>query len=274
MLDIILLIIGIGGFGLASYFDLRYTEFPDWLPYGMVAAILIVRVLFGFYLGDFSGFLNSVLIGIGFLAFGFILYFLKQWGNGDAWLLGVLGFILPNSLMGFKTIVPYYLNLVLNFFLVAFVYLVAYSITIGFKSADVRKLFFRRIKGEARIPILMSLVFLGVYLVFFFSFLQSIALLSKSFYMYIGFPFLIVFVVFFLQYAKAVETKLFRRKVNVRELKAGDVIVGKRWKGLTEQELKKFKKRGGQVWIKEGVRFAPVYLITLLVSVLVGGLLI
>jgi len=275
MLDIILLIVGIAGFGLASYFDLKYTEFPDLLPYGMILAVLIIRVLFSFYSADFNQLFGSIITGLLFLAIGLGIYLSKQWGDGDAWLLGVLGFFLPNNFFNFQnSILPNYLSLLLNFFLIAFFYIVIYSFAMGFNKKDVRKLFFKRIKGEARLSVLLSLIFFACYLVFLFYINYSIGIPARNFYIHLSFPFLIVFIVFFLQYAKSVESKLFKKKINVKELKPGDVIIGSRWKGLTEEEIKKIKRRGGTVWIKEGVRFAPVYLITLLVSVLVGGLLI
>ena len=75
----------------------------------------------------------------------------------------------------------------------------------------------------------------------------------------------------FLQYARAVESDLFRRKIKAKDLRAGDVLITGKWRGITQEEIEKLRKKGGEVWIKEGVRFAPVFVITVLVTVFVGS---
>ena len=95
MLDILLLAIGVVGFSMASYWDLRYTEFPDWLPYSMLILVICSRAGFAFLTGDWFPLLSSTLIGLAFLGIGLLMYAAKQWGDGDAWLLGALGFVLP-----------------------------------------------------------------------------------------------------------------------------------------------------------------------------------
>ena len=96
-MTLVLLGISLVGFGMAGYWDLRTTEFPDWLPYAMIILALGTRGLFSFLTGDYSLIINSVLYGGAFLLFGLGLYWFKQWGDGDAWLLGVMGFLWPDS---------------------------------------------------------------------------------------------------------------------------------------------------------------------------------
>ncbi|UCD07613.1 MAG: prepilin peptidase, partial [Candidatus Aenigmatarchaeota archaeon] len=103
MLGWVLLVIGIAGFGLAGYLDLKTTEFPDWIPYFIIVSALVVRGISAWLLQDLSIITESVLIGIVFLAFGLGLYYLKQWGDGDAWLLGAIGFLFPNP-SGFQAV--------------------------------------------------------------------------------------------------------------------------------------------------------------------------
>ncbi len=275
MLDIILLIIGFAGFGIAGYLDLKNTEFPDLIPYGMIAAILVARAAYSVYSGSFSGLFESVFIGLAFLGVGFALYLLKQWGDGDAWLLGVLGFLLPNNLITKQlNFVPAYFSLLINFFLVSFFYLIAYSAAIGMRSSNVKRLFLKRVRGEARTTIALSAVFLVSYSAIIF-YLNSVSAIRAGLLgMYVFFPALVVFVVFFQGYAKAVEKIMFKRKINVKQLRPGDVLVGDRWRGLTKQELRKMRKENKAVWIKEGVRFAPSFLITLVVTLFFGSLLI
>ncbi len=274
MFDLVIILIGIGGFGLAGYLDLKYTEFPEWIPYGMLASIITVRLFSSFYTNNFSQLISSLFTGFGFLGIGLLLYLTKQWGDGDAWLLGVLGFFLPNEFLNLKSAaLEPYIAIIINFFLLSFVYLVAYSFLIGIRRPDVRRLFQRRILGKARINAILSILFLAVYFLVSFALNLTTGFAPASLYLHILFPFFIVFIVFFYEYAKSVESKLFRRRVSVKQLKAGDVIFESRWRGLTISEIKKLKKKGGAVWIKEGVRFAPVYLLTLLFSIFIGSFL-
>jgi hypothetical protein len=89
----------------------------------------------------------------------------------------------------------------------------------------------------------------------------------------LAFPPLLLSVLVFARYGRFVEQNLFRKRIRASELRAGDVLVKDRWRGLTEKEVSKLKAKGGELWIKEGVRFAPVFVITVLVTLLWGNLL-
>ncbi len=275
MLDLILLLIGLLGFGFAGYLDLKTTEFPDWVPYGMIASVLVLRLLSAVLAGNFSGLIASLESGSLLLGFGLLLYFSKQWGDGDAWLLGVLGFMVPNSLIKIQNSpIPGFMALLLNFFIISFVYIIGYSLVLGARKADVRKIFSKKIREQSRTLIPLSSVFVISYFSFIF-FLNSIGgVTARTLPIHISFPFIIVFVLFFMQYSKIIEQRVFRRKVLTKDLRLGDVVVGSKWKGLTEADIKKIRRAKRTVWIKEGVRFAPVFFITLVVSLLVGSLII
>ena len=86
------------------------------------------------------------------------------------------------------------------------------------------------------------------------------------------FPILLLTLLVFIRYGRFVEQNLFKKKINVKDLQLGDVPVDSKWKVMTEKELAKMKKKGGSIWIKEGIRFAPVFIITILVSLFYGNL--
>lgn len=281
MMDWFLLIIGVLGFGFAGYLDLKTTEFPDWVPYVMIVAVLLVRGLFAFLAQDIWILLTSVLVGCAFLAFGLALYFLKQWGDGDAWLLGVLGFLFP-SMPGFgplnvglsAQVMPYPLLVLFNFFIISFFYLIAYTVVMGLREPKIWRGFKRQLKGDARGIVSLVLVFSAacLALVWFINYSMGIPLQNM---LHIAlFPVFLLAVVVFVQYGKYIEDKVFKRHVPARKLRKGDVPIDHKWRVLTEEEVRKIKKRGGKVWIKEGVRLVPVFLITLLVNFFWGFLLI
>jgi Flp pilus assembly protein protease CpaA len=269
-----LLGISVVGFGLAGYWDLKTTEFPDWLPYVMIALALGTRGVFSLLLGSFSYIINSTIIGLAFLGFGLLLYFLRQWGDGDAWLLGTLGFLWPDSgSFPASAFIPFPAALLFNFFFIAFFYLLAYSLILGLKSTEVSRKFLTELgqaKGEigkvVGVFTLGSIGLIGyVAIQFGVPFLNLIYLLL--------FPPLLLSVLVFARYGRFVEENLFKKKVPANKLRVGDVLIEDRWRGLTEKEVDKLKAKGSEVWIKEGVRFAPVFVITVLVTLFLGNLI-
>lgn len=275
MLGLILLAVGIAGFGLAGYWDLRYTEFPDWLPYSMIILALLFRGIFGFLESDWWILGDSVFVGAGFLSLGLLLYYSKQWGDGDAWLLGTLGFLFPNQTsFQVSTFFPFPLTLLFNFLMVSLVYLIGYSIALGMKNREVNKKFVVKIRSEKS-------KFLGMPL-FFFAVSWTSALILQLWFSFgmerliqiIVLPVILVFILFFSYYAKIVEKDLFKRRIKSSELKEGDVILEDRWRGITKKEVREISRGRKYVWIKEGVRFAPVFIITLLISLFYGDLML
>ena len=121
MLFWVLLTLSVLGFGYAGYKDLRTTEFPDWLPYVIIVSALVIRGVFAYMLVDWSILTSSVIFGGIFLGAGLVLYYTKQWGDGDAWLLGALGFVYPGT-AGMPEIavsfIPLPLMMLFNFFII------------------------------------------------------------------------------------------------------------------------------------------------------------
>jgi Flp pilus assembly protein protease CpaA len=273
MLSFVLLAIGICGFGLAGYLDLRYTEFPDWLPYSMIALTLAARTVFSFLWNDWSFIMNSLFFGAIFLGLGLLLYFAKQWGDGDAWLLGALGFMFPDQLeFGAGTLLPFPVTLIFNFLMISLMYLIAYSIFLGIKNSNVNRKYLEYLCKE-------KYKFTGV-VIFFFGFSWCFAALMyfmafsvANIMQMVALPFLLTFILLFSYYAKIVEKNLFKRRVKASELKVGDVVFDGRWKGLSKKEIKEIGKKSRYVWVKEGVRFAPVFLITMIISIFYGDLI-
>jgi Flp pilus assembly protein protease CpaA len=272
MLEFALLAIGIVGFGLAGYWDLRYTEFPDWLPYSMIILALVVRGVFAFAGNDWWILGNSVFVGVIFLSLGLLLYFSKQWGDGDAWLLGALGFLFPSRLgLGGINFFPFPMTLLFNFLFVSLVYLIIYSIMLGAKNRDVNRKYMDYLRKEKPRFIWFSVFFFAVS--WFFAFITYFWFSFEINYTMILLPFLLTFILFFSYYAKTVEKYLFKRRVRTSELREGDVIVDGRWRGLTKKEIAEIKGKKKYVWVKEGVRFAPVFVITMLISLFYGDLI-
>ncbi|HJW96653.1 MAG TPA: HMG-box domain-containing protein [archaeon] len=277
----ILLAIGTAGFGLGAYWDIKTTEFPDWLPYSIILSALGVRGAFAYILGDWWILLSSVIVGALFLGFGLMLYFMKQWGDGDAWLLGGLGFLFP-AYSAFEIAAnpfqfwgqfPFPIIMLFNFFFISFAYLVAYSIGLGLRYRKVSRKFWKELRSDSRNVLLLMIFFAAACLAMILYLGIYLEIPLSRMYNMLSLPFLFAAVIIFIRYGRFVEQNLFRKKVLAKNLRVGDVLIGEKWKGLTQEEIKKLRKKGGSVWIKEGVRFAPVFIIALYVTLFLGSLL-
>ncbi|RLI98169.1 MAG: hypothetical protein DRO99_01380 [Candidatus Aenigmatarchaeota archaeon] len=277
MLEWVLLLIGIIGFGAAGYWDLKTTEFPDWLPYSIIISALGIRGLFAFLAADPSLFIDSVIVGLAFLGMGLGMYYTKQWGDGDAWLLGGLGFLFPTA-TGFRALLgahvfPFPVMLLFNFFLLSFMYLIAYSIVLGFMKPGLGRKFFAYLKGNSRVLGLSIIGFTILCICMAACLNMQLGIQAGQLAHLFLFPAFFALVVIFMYYGKFIEDKVFRKRIDVKDLRAGDVPVGMKWETMSENDIKKLKRKGGKIWIKEGVRFAPVFVITMLVTLFIGNLM-
>ena len=218
---------------------------------------------------------NSVFVGVTFLCLGLLMYLLKQWGDGDAWLLGALGFLFPDT-SGFvaKHVMPFPFTLLFNFFLVSLIYLVVYSLFLGWRNRKIGKIYLSYLKGQSKMFVFLIAVF------FAFSW-------GSAFYLYslspvsleptismLLFPFFLTLILLFTFYAKVIEEHIFRKRINTKDLKVGDVILEGRWRGLRKEEIAEIRRRRKYVWVKEGVRFAPVFVFVMLISIFYGDLIL
>jgi hypothetical protein len=278
MLGWILLAIGLGGFSVAAWLDLRTTEFPDWLPYCIIVLAVGVRAAFAWLQSDPAIVTTAILTGSLFLGFGLALYYTRQWGDGDAWLLGAMGFLFPDETgfvpaAGSGAPFPFPVTLLFNFFLISFIYLLVYSFGLGIRSRQASRRFFVELRkdarGMARVAVLFSAGAAALSL--------GLLWLGAAPYMLLPLalsPLVLLSVMFFMRYGRFIERDVFRRNVPVGRLREGDVLASDRWRGLTRKDIESLQRKGGTVEIKEGVRFAPVFVITLPVTLLVGNLLL
>ncbi len=266
---------------LASYFDLKSGEIPEKLSRSFIFSMGFLAFLFSLYFMDFSILGFSLLVGLGYFIFGYLTYYLGQWGGGDVkilagiglslGLLGILNFSFPNS-----EFFPYYISYFLNMGLVAFPYAFLYGIILGFKNPKIFPEYFHQVSQKKAI------------LVFLLSFLPSITAL------YFKFPFLslvyLVLPLFVLIsfYLKALEKVALVKKIPVAKLREGDVpkedliISGKKIsarniQGLEPEQIKEIQKLAAQgkfskdIEIKFGIKFVPILMLAFLLLIWLGN---
>lgn len=242
--------------------DIKSREIADWLNYSLIIFAIGFRFFYSLFNGGFE-FLYQGLIGLGiFFILGNLFYYSKFFAGGDAKLMIALGAVLPFSYT-FGVNLRYMGIFLLIFFIVAVVYSLGASIILSIKyrkrfKKEFKKLWKKNKMGVVRkIFMVLGLIFmvLGLYwnILFYLGILAFI------------FPLLFVF-------AKAVDEACMVKKVNVSKLTIGDwlykdVKIGKKiikakWDGLLKKDIALLKKHKKEIWVRYGVPFSPVFLIS------------
>jgi len=263
------------GSGVAAIWDLKTTEVPDQVSYAMIAIALIIFGYQSIVDWSYMPIVNSIIPGLAFLAFGFLMYRLGQWGGADALLLSAIGFLLPGFPNYGQTMFAYPLTFFLNLFLVGAVYMLLYAVVFAIFNRRIFLKFSEDLKASRKMILLGSIGLFIIFLVFNWYLSKTFLSLNNLF---VGslIPLVLTVCLFIIwRFAKAVEDYGFKKKIPVSKLRIGDMLLEeKKLTGITEKQLKKIKISGKKyVWIKEGVRFAPSFVLALLFTWLYGDVI-
>jgi len=152
-----------------------------------------------------------------------------------------------------------------NFLIVASAYTILYSFAIGMMHKESFS-YLRKDLAKNYWVFLIPAVFLAFPA---YVYLQG-SLLLLSFVPF----FLMLFLVVFWRYALVIEKNVFTRKIPASKVREGDVLQEMVWRGLTPEEIKEIKQKKKFVTIKEGIRFVPVFPITVVVTLIFGNILL
>lgn len=274
MIELFLLGVAFIGSIVAGVVDLKTTEIPDWIPYVMMGVGITGNLVQSVLTGSYMPILMSMLVGMGYLGFGFLMYFTGQWGGGDAKILSGIGFLVPMINIFDSLMFPFYIGFLFNVFFIGAIYMILYIIVLSMMNRKICKEFFKRLKADSRyLP--HAIIFMVVFLVIFnYMTAYNLKMFTIGFSIkFSAFISLMSFSIFILyKFAKTVEDVGFRKRIPISDLKEGDVLIdSKVWEGITEKELKEVKKSGKKyVWVKEGVRFAPAFPLALAFTIYFG----
>ncbi len=291
--DIILVVLGLLGLLVAVVVDVRKREIPDWVSYGMIFAGFGIRLIhsivfaeWGYFLYAWIGFALASVIGVGF-------YYAKQWGGGDAKLLMALGvifatkpFFVPEGefTLGILGPLPFAFIILFNIFIFGALYGVVYGAVLALRHRKkfLKELKFLNQKKKTRqmkvTMLLLALALFGVVL-FFIDDLWTRLIANTLIVFILVFPYVKIFV-------KAVENGCLYHMKPVKEVTEGDwveqdvvikgkVIYKKKPLGIEKEDIEKLKHAGvQQVLVKEGIPFAPPFLVGVVVTLLIGRILL
>ena len=264
------------GSSIAAIWDLKTTEIPDQIPYIMMAVALVAYGVQAYAESNYWIILNSLIAGLSFLGFGFLMYYFGQWGGGDAKLLSAIGFLLPTAPSGFSNLLfPFSLSFLFNLFLVGAAYMLVYASILAMMNTKIIERFISDVKSSSNIFVLgsMPLFLIFVILNLLISNFLSIRINAEFLINNSVLPLIATIFIFVIwKFAKAVEEVGFKKKIPIQKLRVGDVPeYFKLWEGITDKELRKIKSSGKKIiWIKEGIRFGGAFPLALLFTLYFG----
>ncbi|MBN2518661.1 MAG: prepilin peptidase [Candidatus Altiarchaeota archaeon] len=277
MFLVLLLAVAFSFSALGSYFDLKTGEIPDKFTLGLVLVALAMRLGYSLYSGDFNVFLDGAMTGGIFFAFGALLFYTGGWGGGDAKLVTGIGASIGGLYPGLTLvdssmqIFPPFFGFFVSLALVSIPYSIAYSLILSYKNREAVSLAKKRFKDNWIFLLLVLVLSVSLVLVLRpWNLLLLLSLVS---------PFLLFSLLLFM---RSVEETALRKEIPVSELKEGDIVAedvvvkGKRlvshrdMDGITPdtiREIQKYAKKGlvgKRIKIKWGIKFGPVFPISLL----------
>lgn len=277
-LDYILISIALIWLIFASISDIKNREVPDWLNFSLIAIVLAIKIIQTILVKDIFILLYALIaLGIFFLLAN-LMYYTKQWGGGDAKLIIGLGIIFthyPTALLQYlspKLTIPFSITFVVNIFLIGALYGIIYTIVLAIKN-------YRKIKFDKKIyrsPIAIIPLIILIFLIPLF-FLKQTSSLSIA----AGISLLILY--FILIFTRTVEQSIMIKSISVSKLTEGDwlnkavyyknkLILSNKKPGITKKQislLKRYKIKS--VIIKEGIPFVPAFLISTIISLILGN---
>ncbi len=292
MIEILLFAAALIGTAAGGWIDLKTTEIPDIIPASIVGAGLILHIAEAYFAGSMFPLYAAFAAAIGYLAFGYVLYYTGQWGEADVLLLGAIGFILPVAPSFFNATASgtiwytYPLIFLLNTFIVGGVYSIIYAFIVAFREKRVVNSLYSDIRANAKSFSKIALLFLAGATVIAAYISTYIVRIPMYFLMERALVLLpaIILLFFIYRFAIVVDKIAFRKKVLSSKLQEGDVLAesisakglkmgGKLFIGLTKEQIKKIQKAKKTVWIKEGIRYGPTFFLALVATWLYGNLI-
>lgn len=235
---------------IASVFDVKSQkgDVPEIILFTGIASGLTLHLIYSIVNWSSSAITWSLGAGFAFGLYGYFAYRRGMWGGAD--FLGLL-------ILGVST--PYFLgvigifDLIVNTMMTGFLYAAGFGIYGGVKSEEVRQDFRQRVREEKKYigaGLLLTAVFSS------FAYSQGL-----NGFLYFG---AFSFMIFLYYFMTSVEEKMMVRTVDASKVEEGDVLAEGEIKGVEAEELEGLE---GDVELKKGIRFMPVFPVGLALTV-------
>ena len=264
---LVLIILGFIWVLFASIQDIRSTEVANWLNFSLIIFALGFRFFYSlFATNNFIFFYQGIIGLIIFIILGNLFYYLKVFAGGDAKLMIALGTILPLT-NSFSTNIKIMAVFLILFLFVGGFYGLFYGIFLAISHfKNFKKDFVKKIKNNKKLIILTTALAIII---------AILSILSESVLIFLA---IIIFIIPYLfLFAKSIDEACMIKNISPSKLQEGDwlykdlKIKGKtikaKWDGLSKKEIVMLKRANKKVWIRKGIPFVPVFLISYLILV-------
>ncbi|MFH1055898.1 MAG: prepilin peptidase [Candidatus Altiarchaeota archaeon] len=288
MLTLLVIVVTLLMLLLASISDLKTGEIPEKFSMGLVAFILAVSAAHSVYSWDLSHILASVEFGAILFVMGYVVFYFGGWGGGDVkiiagvgCLLGYLdstGFTWPNSsFISFH--MPPFVTYLIDMAFMSTPYVIVYTLVLGLGRPVVFSYFLSRLR-EPRNLVFVFVSVMPALLAFYLGF-------GVLLYTYLLVPLFLLATI----YMKAVEEIVLTKGIRISELKEWDILsedlvvdgvrVAQRRniEGITPEQLARIRELAASgripdaIRIRWGIKFAPILLISLPLTLYFGNVL-
>jgi len=269
--------------GIIAYEDLKTSLISDKYPLGMSVIALIIYLLKLAFYHDYSYLLNCFVGGIIFLLVGYAMYYLGQWGEGDALVLAATIFSFPKFYfleLHIPTYSYFWFTFFINLSFVGVFYSLAYTLWCSFKKPTFYVSLWKQMARYVHYLIIGECLLFLAYLFLYCSYGINYIKIFLIWMLIYAFLFIIYF------FAKTADAFLFTVIKPLKEVREGDTVIGNfekaHYKGvlldaITKEEIYKLIKYYGEdykVEIKDMVRYAPSFLLSVLLTLLIGDKII
>lgn len=271
--------IALSGMSIASYTDFKRREVPNRISFGLIIAMLLLRLLYALQENNFYYLWMAIGVGALFLGIGVVFFYMRQWGGADVKLLVVLGIGFATVYPEFAPVLPvswpFFMTLLMNFFFIAAAYSLLYAILL---SATNKNVFYDMHASVGR----TDLMFLALSV----AAIAALGYFEKFFYFFTIVPFFW----FLMKFLKSVDKNCMYKLVKASRLVEFDVPessirIGKKVlvdakdpNGMTVKQIELIKryaqtgKLKNEFKVRWGVPLIPVFPITLVASLYFGDI--
>lgn len=285
MIELLLVFLTIVAIIIASYTDFKKREIPDWVSWGLVGVGIFGHIAISLQRMSFKPALISLGAATIFFIVANITFYSGFWGGGDAKLLigiaaavPIYPLLLNNYVAPLLAPWPFLVSLTLNIIIFGAAYGLLYMVAIA--AWNWKKFGKQFIKLFIKYKLSrVFLILLAIPMLFILN-RTAVKLFTPLILFVVVVPFLFIF-------SKAAESLLvYSQKVSklvsgdrpIGELRVkGKLVYGGRLIGLTEEDIAKIRLAIGKqakIKLKDGIPYAPAFLIGLFFTLIVGDLIL
>ncbi len=267
--DILLVILAFLGLSISSIVDIKTREIPNWTNFSMIAIALAIRLIHSLIASDWFYILYGLLGFILMFVLGNLMYYTRQWGGGDSKLLFAIGAIFGTKPYFFTDFpIPFLAVLFIAILISGFFYSFIYSSILAVKY---RKKFLNEIReiisSYKKIRFISTTIAILIAILSLF-----VPPILKPFILSLSA--VLIFATYWIIFAKAIEKSCLVKSIPISKLTEGEWIVDEKLKekfkisklGIEKSQIEQLKEANiKEVLIKEGIPFAPSFLLALII---------